>query len=510
MMVGTVPTSVPQLILLGNWLLELDFARKWKQLRSNRLFWVLISVFLIHTLGLLYTSDLNKGWDDVRTKLPLLLLPVLFFTNRPLSLREFHLLLFCFLAGCVVNTAWCLIYSFLLHKNEVGRMASRFMSHIRLGLYLDMAIACCVYIVGWTEKAWKRVLFIGLGIYFLLSMYALGLMTGLANFLVLCFFAVAAVVLVQRPVVKLLALLLLLCSVYFAFSYIGDIKAAQLEVNNTPNNRVLSLSASGRYYACFDSTGPRENGNYILRNIQTEELQREWTRLQPADSFSYPPHAHNLARYEVLIRYLASRGLNKDSAGIAALSEEDFANIRKGIPNYLYPGWNFLHKRLYELVCEYDDFRAGRNVNGQSLTMRLYFWKAAWHVVAQHPLIGVGTGDVQQALDRAYADTQSPLEEEWHKRPHNQFLTVTVALGVIGLMVLLVHLLYPAVRLNRQLHILYWPFFLLAMLSFLLEDTLETQAGLSFYAVFNSLLVSMAWFRSQPDGTTPGAASPSL
>lgn len=497
MMIGTVPTSVPQLILLGNWILEMDFARKWRQLRSNRLFWCLVSVFLIHALGLIYTGDLHKGWDDVRTKLPLLFLPVLLFTNKPLSLREFHLLLYCFMAGCIANTAWCFIYSFLLHRNEVGRNASRFMSHIRLGLYLNMGIACCVYFTGWTEKAGHRIGYIACGIYYLFSMYALGLISGLVNFLILCFVAVLVIVLLQKPLVKLLAILLLLSGVYLTFSYIGDIRDAQLNVKDASVNKQLLVSSSGRYYAHFDSAGPLENGYYILRNIQTEELQREWQRRFPDDGFTYPPDTHNLNRYEVLIRYLAGKGLTKDSAGVAALGQQDLDNIQNNVPNHLFPSWNFLRKRIYELVGEYDDFLNHRNVNGQSLTMRLYFWQAAAHVIVQHPVTGVGTGDVQAELNRAYAETGSPLNEEWRKRPHNQFLTVTVALGVIGLCVFLFHLLFPVLFLRDYFHFLFWPFFLLALISFCLEDTLETQAGLSFYAVFNTLLVSLAWSRKE-------------
>jgi len=76
-----------------------------------------------------------------------------------------------------------------------------------------------------------------------------------------------------------------------------------------------------------------------------------------------------------------------------------------------------------------------------------------------------------------------------------------VALGVCGLVVFLMHLIYPLILLRNSVHILFWPFFILAIISFFLEDTLETQAGLSFYAVFNSLFLSTAWFKTQtPSG----------
>lgn len=492
MMVGTVPTSIPQLILLGNWLLETDFKRKWNEIRSNKIFWALTGVFLIHVVGLFYTNNLGAGWDDVRTKIPLLFLPLVFFNNKPLSQKEFHLFLYCFLAGCLVNTGWCLLYNFVLHKNEVGRNASRFMSHIRLGLYLNMALACCVYFISFADTMLKRSGFVLCGVYLLVAMYALGLITGLVNFFILCFLIVCVVLYLQKPIVKLISLLLLAGSVFFIVRYVSEINDARLEVSVSPNNRPLMETASRRYYTQFDTAGPKENGNYVLINIQTEELKKEWALQFPVDSFSYPPNAHNLNRYELLIRYLASKGLNKDSVGISKLTSADKENIQKNIPNYQYAGWNFLHKRIYELVCEYDDFVHNRNVNGQSLTMRLYFWKAAAQLIKENPVLGVGTGDVQQQLNETYVKTNSPLHEEWFKRPHNQFLTIMVALGSIGLIIFLFHIFYPLVQLRTSLHILFWPFFVLAIISFLMEDTLETQAGLSFYAVFNSLFISQS------------------
>ncbi len=497
MMVGTVPTSVPQFILLGNWLLELDFRRKWQWLRSNSLFWISSSVFLIHVVGLLYTQDLQAGWNDVRTKIPLMFLPLIFFSTRPLSAKEFNGLLYCFLAGSFANTAWCLIYSFVLHHNEVGRDASRFMSHIRLGLYLNMAVSVCVYFACSAKKLLQKTVMLALGAYFLLIMYVLGLASGLVNFFILLFLTVCVLVYKQRLVFKIVSLGLFLACMVFVINYIGSVSQTQLDINATPNNMQMERSFSGRPYNHFvdRGKGQKENGNYVFINIQLDELKNEWKRRFPEDSFDYPPRQHNINRYVVLLRYLASRGLNKDSVGISKLSEEDKLNIRKNICNCRYPHWNFLHKRVYELVCEYDDFMNKRNVNGHSLTMRLYFWEAAVDLIRKNPLTGVGTGDVQPELNKVYDASDSPLDREWYKRPHNQFLTVMVALGMMGLLVLLISIIYPLVRLRKVLHVLYGPFFVLAIVSFLLEDTLETQAGLSFFAVFNTLFISQAYFR---------------
>jgi hypothetical protein len=54
MMMGTVPTSVPQILLLANWLFEGRWRQKWEALRQNALFWLLVLVFFAHAAGLLY------------------------------------------------------------------------------------------------------------------------------------------------------------------------------------------------------------------------------------------------------------------------------------------------------------------------------------------------------------------------------------------------------------------------------------------------------------------------
>lgn len=501
MMMGAVPTSVPQIILITNWLLEGKFRLKWEQVRNNKIFWALSSVFLIHVLGLLWTDDLSAGVADGRIKIPLMLLPLVLFSSAPLSKKEFHVILGFFLAGTLVNTLWCLSYSFVLHHTEVVRNTSRFMSHIRLGLYLNVAVAVCSYFIFISKSVMQRVGLILLALYFIFILFVFGLASGLANFAILFVLAMIVFIYRQTPVFKIAGIVILLGFVGLVVNYLLTVKNAQLVVRDSLTNRVMKASPSGRAYVHYDTTGQKENGNYIFVNIQPEELLRGWNREFPQDSFSYNPQ-HNLQRYEILLRYLASKGLNKDSAGIASLTTSDKKNIQKGISNYEYPEWSFLHKRMYELVNEYDEFMNERFVNGHSLTMRLYFWQTATQVIKRNYLCGVGTGDVQAELNKTYVETKSALHPEWYKRPHNQFLTITVALGIFGLFIFMWSLIYPLMALKNYLSLVYWPFIIVAMLSFVMEDTLETQAGVTFYAFFNSLFLSVAWFRKREQGNS--------
>ena len=236
MMMGTVPTSVPELILLGNWLLEMDFKRKWLQLKSNKIFWALASVFLIHALGLIYTNDINAGINDVRTKSPLMFLGIVFFSSKPFSLKEFHMLLYCFLVGSFFNTAWSYVYTFMLHKNEVVRSASRYMSHIRLGLYLNVAISCCAYFIFYHKAALKKIGFSLLILYFLFCMYALGLASGLANFCILSFLMVCYFAFKQGFMLKIILLSGLWGAFYLLGKYVSSIHAQQITLYNSAIN----------------------------------------------------------------------------------------------------------------------------------------------------------------------------------------------------------------------------------------------------------------------------------
>jgi len=83
----------------------------------------------------------------------------------------------------------------------------------------------------------------------------------------------------------------------------------------------------------------------------------------------------------------------------------------------------------------------------------------------------------------------SPLSKDSRLRAHNQYLSIAVAFGIVGLVWFLITLFYPIFLCGKSKSYLYVSFLLIAIVSFLTEDTLETQAGVTFYAFFNSFLL---------------------
>ncbi len=495
-MLGTVPTSVPQFILLGNWLLEGNFSEKLGRLKSNKIFWVLSSLFLIHVIGLFYTEDMQAGWNDVRTKIPLIYLPLIYFSTAPLKKKEFYMALYAFIGGAFINVSWCLFYKHVLHHSEQIREVSRFMSHIRLGFLIDLAIIFCIYFLATKQHQLKRLAFGALGLYFVYSLYTLGLISGFVN---LAIISVAFVIFWLYRINKFYLIGFLSVLVFigiFIINKAGTFYNANFTPNSSEVNKKILWTKAGRPFNHHRITNQVENGFLVAQNIQEQEIQNIWNKRVPNDSIDLATE-YNLTRYYTLIRFISSKGQTKDSVSVSMLSDKEIEQIREGITNVNYADWSFMNKRLYELMYEYYEYRNNGTANGHSFTMRLFFLKAAGHVIRNNPIVGVGTGDVQQKMNEAYELNSTPLDKEWYKRPHNQFVTITVALGIIGLMIFLISLIYPVITLYKELGILYGLFLASAIISFLFEDTLETQIGLSFFAIFNTLFLSRAYFKKQ-------------
>jgi len=190
-----------------------------------------------------------------------------------------------------------------------------------------------------------------------------------------------------------------------------------------------------------------------------------------------------------LIRYMASKGLHKDREGVAALSNDDVRAIERGVPTILDNQKTGLSKRLDRIFFEWSNYRAGGDPNGHSVLQRWEFWKTGWSIAKANPLFGVGTGDVKVSFRKAYEDNHSPLQPQFRLRAHNQYLTMWITYGVVGLIIFVMILVWPLFHGYRN-DPNYIMFFILATLSFLTEDTLESQAGVMFFAFFYTLFTT--------------------
>jgi len=119
---------------------------------------------------------------------------------------------------------------------------------------------------------------------------------------------------------------------------------------------------------------------------------------------------------------------------------------------------------------------------------RLVKWQSSLEVIRNNWLFGVGSGDLQDELNKQYEihNFQGGIVEQLNT--HNQYLQTLVGTGLIGLtffMVTLIASISKAIRLNNHFFLVFIALFGLCCLT---EAMLERQFGILFYCIFSSLL----------------------
>lgn len=126
--------------------------------------------------------------------------------------------------------------------------------------------------------------------------------------------------------------------------------------------------------------------------------------------------------------------------------------------------------------------------NMESNSERLDVWKADIELIRKHPVFGVGTGDVKDALLSEYQKENKLYVFNMRLNAHNQFLQTYIALGIFGALSLIFMLVLPGWLAIRRIHFIYFSFLAVFTFNLLFESMLEVQAGVIYYAFFNSLL----------------------
>ncbi len=141
------------------------------------------------------------------------------------------------------------------------------------------------------------------------------------------------------------------------------------------------------------------------------------------------------------------------------------------------------------VALEQADINAAELANSSG--ERIMIWWYSFEITNDHFVAGVGTGDVKETMMDKYREKQMFNALGLELNAHNQYLQTTLALGIIGLLVLLLNLVLPILYGFDTRYYLYLIFLFLIVFNFLFESMLEKQAGVVFYAFFNAYLFSI-------------------
>ena len=464
------------------------FKSKFSRFWHNKAAVLLVAFYLMHVVGLLWTTDFQYALKDLRVKLPIMVLPFVLSGMEPLDRKRFDFVVLVYVLSTFVATVFSSV-SYWRHDYEDIREISHFISHIRFCLNIVFCIAIiCWYLVK-SKVTINRFLLFFLLLWFIYQIY---IFESLSGYVILAAVAVVTLVcaLLRWRKGKVWAVAIGVLAVVAVLSGVVVMQHAikpLLNVEPVDFSTLERKTAQGNTYWHDTVYNPVEDGKFVGLYYCKKEMQEAWSERSTMPFEGTTTNGENLEA--TLARYLTSKDLRKDAEGVKALTDEDIRNIEQGVANYnnwKHPG---LRARLSSTLFEYNLYRRFNNPNGGSLSQRIEFTRASFHLIGQHPWFGVGTGDVPQAFSRAYDELQSPLNEEHRFRAHNQYLAIAVAFGLVGLAFFLFVLLYPWFASRKRRTYLYTGFIVIMTLSMLAEDTLETQAGASLFAFFEALLL---------------------
>lgn len=496
---STAFLSMAQMLLAANWIASGfmlgDWRRRWRSVLSAPSL-AFMSFFLLHIAGLLWTDDLGWGLDLCRILAPVLVLGVILSGSDRLSSAEFLVVLRLGAWSAILCGVFGLLFSGA--RAEDYRGLSMFISHIRLALLLCMAVAVLLWRLP--KSTWQIAAHV-LGT--LIAIYLLARLGSIQGFVILALLCLMAAwkLTAKRPTTTRWMIRTLLLAT--ALAPLAMVRTAWHARSFPVAAALEARSAGGEPYSHDTLSTQTENGTHVWTYVAWGELDRAWRMRSKHGLYSQDGLGHPLL--STVARYLSSKGLRKDSLGVMALTDEDVLAIEQGVPS-AHHRQGSLSARVDEVLFELDQYRTTGQAGGHSAAMRIEFLRAGWAIARANWVIGVGTGDTPGAFAMHYDRTRSRLAPQWRLRAHNQYLTLWISFGILGLAWSLFTWCWPAWKLGAWRDPLFIAWAIAFGISCLTDDTIETQAGATFFALFYALLVFAA---PRDELTAPGPASPS-
>jgi len=475
------------------WFLDINIKQKLNKLLQNRAVLIFISIYFLHIVGLIFTSNFSYAFHDLKIKLPLLLFPIVIGTSKLLVIKEVKLLVSIFTLSVFVKT----IFGFAVLNGISGKEIQNLQeisgnfSHVRYSLMLNFIIFTNVFFLFISKKQNEKLLYKIIRLFSILwfgvFLFLLHSVTGWVIFFVLILFTGFYFLFNSKSLFKKYGIIFSfgLSLIITVLLFLSVNKFYKTDIID--KNSVDILTQSGNYYwHNFDSEN-RENGHFVDIYISETELFNTWNKVSDYDYYGLDDRKQEI-KY-TLIRYLTSKNFRKDREGVMKLSKQDIINIEKGLANYIYENKYAIYPKIYEILWQIDKYIKGGNPERHSLTQRFEFFKIGKQIIKDNFWFGVGTGDVPDVFNSKYKTNASVLRGNYRLRAHNQYLTIFVTFGVFGFICFLFAYIYPGIKEKKFNNYLFLVSFIIMSLSMLNEDTLETQMGVTIFSFFITLFL---------------------
>ncbi len=377
-------------------LLSQDMPKRLLKAIKTPLFWSSIAFFLVYAISLSYSDNLKEGTRSITAKLPLLVFPIMFAMlpiTKKLILRvikSFPLLLLLSLTTSLIiqyfkaNQADDIS---LIYSDNLGSPFG--IQAVYNGLFINMALIFCFYLISIAKEKKEKILFISTGI--TLFAFHLLLISRIAFLMAILILIMGSLIILLKQASKQVQLISIL--VLMALPFLAYFSSEKLQ------NRFNSISNT-EYR--FDNPNP-------LNHYNAEQSDDNWN----------------------------------------------------------------------------------------SITARLATWSCAKDVFFKSPVIGHGVGDHFDELIKVYEEKNFILGLKEQYNTHNQYIDISIATGIIGLICLLFYFIFPVILSMKEKTYLPIAIALLIAFSALTENVLNRSQGIIIIAVLYSLINTQFYIKSQ-------------
>jgi O-antigen ligase len=144
-----------------------------------------------------------------------------------------------------------------------------------------------------------------------------------------------------------------------------------------------------------------------------------------------------------------------------------------------------VQNRLQEMTAKNMQAPVGHNDNGTNVRSGIF--ACDLELLKDHWLWGVGTGNIQDALNNCLSRYNTHVYKQFNFNTHNEYLNIWLTTGIFGLLIWLVCLGYPLAQAAIRHNWVHVYFLVFMLICFVTENYLDRQHGVTFFVLMQTL-----------------------
>lgn len=174
-----------------------------------------------------------------------------------------------------------------------------------------------------------------------------------------------------------------------------------------------------------------------------------------------------------------------------------FSVLIISLPFLAYYNIESVTNRLNYMKYDWEQYIDG-NIGTNSDSRRMLSYKVGFELVKTSFPLGFGVATTKKEISKHYKNFYPEVIPENRIVPHNQFLYILIDYGLIGFIAICLTFFYPIISIKNKSKNLYFILFWIIVVTPLFYDvTLEMQHGITFFALFSSLILKQISFEEK-------------